>query len=86
MKSEIIGKNILEVEVTNISVHGFWLMIKDEELFLPFDDFPWFREAKINEITDVILLREQHLYWEKLDIDLTINMIKNPKNYPLISK
>jgi len=86
MKSEIIGKNILEVEVTNISAHGFWLMIDDEEFFLPFDDFPWFREAKINEITNVNLLSEQHLYWENLDIDLTLTMIKNPKSYPLISK
>lgn len=86
MKSEIIGKNISEVEVTNISAHGFWLMIDDEEFFLPFDEFPWFREAKINEITDVNLLSEQHLYWEKLDIDLTLNMIKNPDSYPLISK
>ncbi len=86
MKSEIAGKNILEVEVTNISVHGFWLLLGENEFFLPFNDFPWFKDARISEISDVSLLNDQHLFWEKLDIDLTLNMIKNPQNYPLISK
>lgn len=86
MKSEIIGKDTLEVEVTNISAHGFWIMIKEHEFFLAFTDFPWFRNARINEITDVKLLNVEHLYWEKLDIDLTLSMIKNPESYPLVSK
>jgi hypothetical protein len=86
MKSEIAGKNTLEVEVTNISVHGFWLLLGENEFFLPFIDFPWFKDARISEISDVSLLNDQHLFWEKLDIDLTLNMIQNPQNYPLISK
>ena len=86
MKSEIAGKNTLEVEVTNISVHGFWLLLGENEFFLPFNDFPWFKDARISEISDVSLLNNQHLFWEKLDIDLTLNMIQNPQNYPLISK
>lgn len=86
MKSEIAGKNTLEVEVTNISVHGFWLLLGENEFFLPFNDFPWFKDARISEISDVSLLNDQHLFWEKLDIDLTLNMIQNPKDYPLISK
>lgn len=86
MKSEIAGKNTLEVEVTNISVHGFWLLLGENEFFLPFNDFPWFKDARISEISDVSLLNDQHLFWEKLDIDLTLNMIQNPKGYSLISK
>lgn len=86
MKSEIAGKNTLEVEVTNISVHGFWLLLGENEFFLPFNDFPWFKDARISEISDVSLLNDQHLFWEKLDIDLTLNMIQNPQDYPLISK
>ncbi len=82
----MVGKNILEVEVTNISNHGFWLMFGEKEYFLPFNEFPWFRNARISEISDVIALNNQHLYWEKLDIDLTLNMIQNPQQYPLISK
>jgi hypothetical protein len=86
MKSEIAGKNTLEVEVTNISAHGFWLLLDEIEYFLPFNEFPWFKNARISEISDVAVLNDQHLYWEKLDIDLTLNMIQNPKQYPLISK
>jgi hypothetical protein len=76
----------LEIEVTNISAHGFWLLLGEKEIFLPFNDFPWFKDARISEISDVSLLNEEHLYWEKLDIDLTLNMIQNPQKYPLIAK
>jgi hypothetical protein len=86
MKSEKVGIDTSGVEVTNISVHGFWLFVKDKEYFLPFRDFPWFKEARISEIMDVKLLPGQHLYWEKLDIDLTLAMIENPLDYPLVSK
>ena len=86
MKSEIVGKNTLEVEVTNISSHGFWLFIGENEYFLPFKSFPWFKDARISEISNVKLLNGKHLYWEKLDVDLTIYMIQNPEKYPLISK
>lgn len=27
-------------EVTNVSQHGFWILLDDQELFLPFDEFP----------------------------------------------
>jgi hypothetical protein len=33
-------RSSLEVEVTNISPHGFWLLLDGRELFLPFADFP----------------------------------------------
>jgi hypothetical protein len=86
MKSEAVGESILEVEVTNISEHGFWLFIGEKEYFLPFKQFPWFKEATIAEISDVVFLNSEHLFWEKLDIDLTLNMIEYPEKYPLVSK
>jgi hypothetical protein len=86
MKSEAVGEDILGVEVTNISEHGFWLFIGEKEYFLPFEEFPWFKEATIAEISDVAFLKNEHLFWEKLDIDLTLNIIEHPEKYPLISK
>ncbi|MGE0020913.1 MAG: DUF2442 domain-containing protein [Draconibacterium sp.] len=80
------NEETLEVEVTNISTHGFWLMHGDDEFFLSFNEFPWFKNARISEITDVKMLHGKHLFWEKLDIDLTFSMIQNPQDYPLISK
>ena len=38
-------------EVTNISRHGFWLLLGDEELLLPFEQFPWFRSATVEQIS-----------------------------------
>jgi hypothetical protein len=35
MKSAVLGKSISKVEVTNITKHGFWLMVREEGLFSP---------------------------------------------------
>lgn len=86
MKSKKLGKNTSEAEVTNISKHGFWILINGKEYFLAFKNFPWFRQAKISEITNVKLLHPNHLYWANLDIDLELESIENPEKYPLIDK
>ena len=80
------GKNTSNLEVTNISEHGFWLLIKDEEYFLPFKHFPWFKAATIEQICQVELLHETHLHWPGLDVDLSLEIISNPEKYKLIAK
>jgi len=40
MKSATLGKSTSGAEVTNISGHGFWLLVDDEELFVSFKEFP----------------------------------------------
>lgn len=77
------GKNISEVEVSHIDIHGFWLCVEDKEYFLPYSDYPWFKEAKVKEILNVGLLHGYHLYWPELDVDLEIDSLDNPQNYPL---
>ena len=76
----------MKVEVTNISKHGFWILAKDKEYFLSKKDFPWFVDKTIREISDVKALSDTHLYWEDLDIDLSLDMIENPQRYPLQDK
>ena len=34
-------------EVTNISGHGVWLLVGDRELYMSYDDFPWFKNAPV---------------------------------------
>jgi hypothetical protein len=34
------GVTTLEAEVTNVSAHGFWLFLGDEELPVPYAQFP----------------------------------------------
>jgi len=76
----------LETEVTNISNHGFWILSKGKEYFLSYEDFPWFKDKTIKEITNVQTFGENHLYWENLDIDLTLEMIEHPERFPLQAK
>ena len=86
MTSVALGTPTLAVEVTNVSPHGFWLLVNDEELFLPFEQFPWFREAPIGKLFHVELPSRNHLYWPELDIDLAIESIRQPDQFPLVSR
>lgn len=71
-------------EVTHISKHGFWLLLADEEVLLPFEHFPWFRRATIDQIFHVEWPTPDHLYWPELDIDLSLGSIRQPDAFPLL--
>jgi hypothetical protein len=86
MTSAELGSNISPVEVTNISRHGLWLLLKDEELFLPFSDFPWFQNEPIGKVLNVELPSPNHLYWPELDVDLAVDSIRHPERFPLVSR
>ncbi len=80
------GAATSEVEVTNISQHGLWLLLDDRELFLPFADFPWFKRATVEAILRVERPAPGHLHWPKLDVDLAVDSIEHPERYPLKSR
>lgn len=81
--SKALGKNISEIEVTNISTHGIWLLTGEKELFLPYDEFPWFRDVPISKILNVEQPAPGHFYWPELDVDLGIESIEHPERFPL---
>lgn len=85
MKSLKNGKNIL-VSVENITPFGIWLLVKGNEYFLKYKDYPWFENQNIKNIHNVKLLHGFHLYWPKLDVDLEIDNLENPEKYPLKAK
>lgn len=86
MKSEMLGADTLEVEVSNISRHGIWLLLGEREMFLSYDDFPWFKDASVSAVLNVQLPQPDHLYWPDLDIDLTVESIEHPERFPLMSR
>src|SRR5437867_13303179 len=86
MRSAQRGKRTSGVEVTNVSPHGFWLLLGDREVFLPFETFPWFRNASIAQLVHVRLPSPEHLYWPDLDVDLAVESIDHPERFPLVSK
>ncbi|MFT7722741.1 MAG: DUF2442 domain-containing protein [Roseateles sp.] len=73
------------VEVTHVSTHGFWLLLDDEELAVPFSEFPWFKSAAIGQLVAVERPTPDHLYWPLLDIDLSVASIRKPADFPLVS-
>ena len=79
------GIATLEAEVTNVSPHGLWLLLGNEELHVPFAEFPWFKKATIEQLSDVQRPSGNHLFWPQLDIDLSVESIRSPAAFPLVS-
>lgn len=80
---EALGKTTLQPEITNISSYGVWLLSNDNELFLSFEDFPWFKDIPIGKILNVEEPSPGHFYWPDLDVDLSIEIIEHPDRFPL---
>lgn len=83
MNSLTLGNNTFPVEVTHISSHGVWLLTQTDELFMSYDDFPWFKNQRVNAILHVEEPSPSHFYWPEIDVDLTVEMIKHPEQFPL---
>ncbi|MCU7841645.1 MAG: DUF2442 domain-containing protein [Candidatus Thiodiazotropha sp. (ex Troendleina suluensis)] len=86
MSSLAHGNSISDVEVANISAHGIWLLAHSKELFMSYDDFPWFKYQTIKSIIHVEEQSPGHFYWPDLDIDLTEEIIEHPECFPLKAK
>ena len=85
MESAKRGKSTSRAEVTNVSEHGFWMLVDKRELFVAFDHFPWFRNANVITLFHVERPSAGHLHWPSLDIDLAVDSIEYPEKYPLVS-
>ena len=86
MKSGRLGTPISGAEVTNVSTNGFWLLVDDRERFVAFEQFPWFADATIRQLTRLERPSPHHLYWPDLDVDLAVDSIDRPEAYPLVSQ
>ena len=86
MNSPAHGNSTSPVEVTNISVHGIWMLYRDEELFLSFEDFPWFASRSRQQLENVREVSPAHFHWPELDVDLCLESIRHPDRFPLTAK
>lgn len=80
------GRSSSKPEVTSIGSGGFRVRIGDRELFLDFENFPWFRNAADADVREVEAPHTGHLRWPRLDVDLTVESIEHPEHYPLKAK
>jgi hypothetical protein len=86
MKSSERGMNASTVELTRVADDGVAIRVDGRELFLRFDQFPWFRYASTEQIACIERLGTEHLRWPRLEVDLTIESIEHPERYPLVSR
>jgi len=82
----MLGIATSEIEVSMVSNKGFWLLLGNDELFVSYAEFPWFKQATVEQITTIELPIPNHLYWPMLDVDLAVESIRNPTLFPLVSK
>ena len=83
MSSLAHGNNTSAVEVSNISTFGIWILAGEKELFMSYEDFPWFKDQPVKSIINVEEQSPGHFYWPDIDVDLTEEIIENPDRYPL---
>ena len=84
MKSAKLGKSTSKAEVTQVSLHGFWVLVDEREYFLDFDEYPWFAKGSIADVTKVQLLHGRHLRWPDLDVDIELESLAYPDRFPLV--
>jgi len=58
-------------------------LARDKELFLPYEDFPWFKDQPVKVILNVQEPSTGHFFWPDIDVDLTEEMIEHPERFPL---
>ena len=81
--SQSLGETTLRPEITNISNYGIWLLSNDRELFMSYEDFPWFKDVPVRKILNIEEPTPGHFYWPDLDVDLSIESIEHPDRFPL---
>ena len=84
MNSAKLGKSTSKAEVTQVSLHGLWVLVDEREYFLDFDEYPWFAKGSIADVTKVQLLHGHHLRWPDLDVDIELESLAYPDRYPLV--
>ena len=77
------GTNISSSEVTSIGSHGFWLLVDSHEYFIPFSDYPIFKNATVKQILNLRRLGPDQYHWPDLDADVELEALETPERYPL---
>lgn len=86
MSSGQPGSYISPNEVTNIEPLGFWILIEGKEFFVPFEDYPIFKQATVQQLVNMEVTSPTQLHWPDLDADIELEALETPDHYPLMWK
>lgn len=75
----------LEVEVTQVSLHGVWLRFGEKERFLRYEQFPWLRKAPFDQGSNDERPTRNYLYWPHLEFDLSVESFPLSDSFPRAS-
>ena len=78
------GTCTLEFSVTTITDLGFWILIGDTEYFVPFEEYPVFKDATVKQILNLTIISPAQLRWETLDVDIELKALENPEMFPMV--
>ena len=86
---QLIGPSCVKIAITrageagrNVTEEDLLRSIKVDELLDKF--YPVIKDnTSVKEILNVKLLHGYHLYWPELDVDLEVDSLENPQQYPL---
>ena len=85
MNSSALGNSTSTTEVTHISSHGVWILSHGKELFMSYEDFPWFKNQPVKVILNVEEPSRGNFYWPDIDVDLTETIIEYTERFPKIA-
>ena len=83
MDSSQNGICISEYSVTSITDLGFWILCDEKEYFIPFKEYPGFKDASVRQILNFSYLAPSQLHWADLDIDIELRALSQPEFFPL---
>lgn len=86
MKAATLDVGTSPAEVTKVDAHGIWVLVGEKEYFLPHEDLPWFRKAKIDDVLNLAWDHDMRRRWPALDADLSIDSLEHPDRYPVVEE
>ena len=84
MDSSKIGINTSVCDITGIYDLGFWVLVEGREYFVPFSEYPGFKDSSVNQILKVKYLPPSQLHWVEIDMDIELQALAQPESFPLI--
>ena len=86
MKFSRGGRSTFPVSVGALNRRGFWLRLGTRRVFVAYRASPWFRELTVRELARVRRPAPNHLRWPEFDIDLEVESIERPDEFPLVEE